>query len=244
MSKKTIITLVIAGVAAFAAVLALIPQFVQAFCPNGRCWWLEQPTPIPPCCPSPSLTTAPINATATSLAQALATAQTLLTANAQTAVAATIPPQPPTATQAPLPTATQVFQPPTVPASINWQHNPILPARQGYVGMVTYTHHDFGGTSLVSNVPVLVANDQILLVSGYSGHLNVASVGDVGQNTHCFLLITRGPFNSTMDLLSSSIEIHSVTQEANSLTWTAEKSWAMKTSVPACANGIDVWVGR
>jgi len=136
--------------------------------------------------------------------------------------------------------------PSTPTASIVWRHNPSLPTSQGYPGAVSYTSRAFPGNSdrdWVYGVEVSVNSRQILLIAGYAG--NLPETGSMGGPTHCFLLITRGPFTSKIDLLAAGVEVHEVAPNADTLTWAAEKVNDLKLANPtSCANDVDVWVGR
>lgn len=140
------------------------------------------------------------------------------------------------------PSFVQVTQ---VTGIISWRHNPDLPGTQGYPGAVRYMKDDYPGNSdsdWVYGIPLSVNSEQILLIAGYSGRLQ--QTGEMGGATHCFLLITRGEFNATIDLLAAGVEVHDVTPEANSLVWAAQKAKELRGANSTCAQEIDIWIGR
>jgi len=126
--------------------------------------------------------------------------------------------------------------------NINWLHNPSLPSPQSYPGYIrTPISRSLTGNN--ENVEFTVSTDQMLMVFGYSGYL--PEIGNVGGETNCFLVITRGPFNSRMNLLSSGLEIHDIGTNANSLVWASQKVADLQKSNPdTCGQRIDLWVGR
>jgi hypothetical protein len=133
----------------------------------------------------------------------------------------------------------------TAQAPFVWRHNPGLPAPQGYPGAISYTKRDFPGNSdrdWVYGIEISASNAQMLLIAGYAG--NLPSIGQMGGASHCFLLITRGPFTSKMDLLSAGVETHELAPNADTLTWAAQKVNDLKAANSSCAQGVDLWVGR
>jgi len=81
------------------------------------------------------------------------------------------------------------------------------------------------------------------MVFGSRGYLS--DVGQLGGITDCFLIITRGPFNSQMDLEEAGLEIHDVDSNANSITWASEKVKDLQQNHPnTCNQGVDLWVGE
>ncbi len=131
----------------------------------------------------------------------------------------------------------------TTVASSGWLHNPTLPSPVGYPGHISYTKQDYPGNSnadWVYGINLSVSDKQILLVAGYAAFF--PPVGNLGGPSHCFLLIGRGPIQSTIDVLAAGIEIHNITQDANVMLWAAQKVKEMREIYPSCASSIDVWV--
>jgi hypothetical protein len=82
----------------------------------------------------------------------------------------------------------------------------------------------------------------MLIIAGFEA--NFAEIGQLGGASDCYLLITRGPMNGKIDLLASGLEIHNVRSSARTFEWAAQKVHDLKLSNTACAQDVDLWVGR
>lgn len=144
-----------------------------------------------------------------------------------------------------LSTVPTITPPPTPFPPITWIHNPDLPAPAGYPGDLGYTQQNYPGTSFVRDIPIPVTGDQILIVHGYAALLpEYPDIGVIGGSSHCFLLMTRGPFSSTIDLKTAAVEVHDADLEAITLVWAAQKVEDMKKDFPTCMQEMDIWIGQ
>ena len=84
---------------------------------------------------------------------------------------------------------------------------------------------------------------QMLMVFGSQGYF--AEIGQLGGTSDCFLVVTRGPFNSKMDLQEAGLEIHDVHSNASSIIWASEKVKDLQQEHPeTCKHGVDLWIGE
>jgi hypothetical protein len=125
-----------------------------------------------------------------------------------------------------------------------WQNNPLLPQPRGYVGEInsTYDYLPNIAKEWSYDVEFSATETQIVIVAGYEAKFD--AIGTLGADSHCYLLITRGPISDKIDLVASSLEVHNVDSSAKTLDWAAQKVHDLKVRYSGCRQEVDLWVGR
>jgi uncharacterized protein YraI len=164
----------------------------------------------------------------------------------------------PTDTPTPKPTDTLIATPPPASptptpvsitwGSVTWLNNPELSAPRGLPGdRGCITEDSYPEEDWVNGISFSITDEQILIVHGSKARLpdDVPDAGIIGRPNNCFLLMTRGPFSSTIDLFEAKLEIHDADSNADTLVWAAQKAHDMRAMyTETCAQGMDIWVGR
>lgn len=129
---------------------------------------------------------------------------------------------------------------------IEWSHNPALPSPDSFQGDLNYTQDKYPDSNWATGIKLSITGSQILIIHGSAARLtDVPRAGPIGSPTNCFLIMTRGPFNSHIDLQTAAVEIHNIDAAANTLHWAAVKVEDMKAANPqTCGQGVDVWIGK
>lgn len=71
------------------------------------------------------------------------------------------------------------------------------------------------------------------------------TIGEIGTETGCFVIASRGPLNLALDLMSADLEVHNVDTTATSLAWAAQKAKDLQEAYPStCGEGLDIAVGK
>lgn len=128
--------------------------------------------------------------------------------------------------------------------NINWQLNPQLPTASGFAGLISsQSTQEFPSSVWSKNVGVSITEGQSILIFG--GLAILPDVGEIGTDTQCFVIVSRGPLDLSIDLMSARMEIYNIDENANSLLWAAQKAVILKDTSPStCGNGLDVLVGK
>jgi hypothetical protein len=127
---------------------------------------------------------------------------------------------------------------------IDWQNNPTLPQASGYEGDInsTYYYLPADPNTWSYGVEFTATETQIVLIAGYEAKFE--ATGRLGTQSHCYLLITRGPISEKIDLVASSLEVHNVDSSAKTLEWAAQKVYELKKDYSGCDQHVDLRVGR
>lgn len=125
-----------------------------------------------------------------------------------------------------------------------WQLNPALPEPNDFIGWKSsQAPMNFETGTWTRNQQVTINDNQLVLI--YGSIANLSPMGEIGTDTNCFLIASRGPSTFTVDLMSAQIEIYEVEQTANSLVWAAQKAKVLAGIYPStCGKGVDVVVGK
>lgn len=156
----------------------------------------------------------------------------------------------PSSLQTTIPTATfssvesSLVDAPTQAITGSWQLNPSLPEARDFIGWKgSQAPIGFESGAWTRNQQVTVNENQLVLVYGSMAVLQ--PIGEIGTDTSCFLVASRGPNAFIIDLMSAQIEVYDVESIANSLAWAAQKVKVLKEIYPStCGKGIDVVVGN
>lgn len=129
-------------------------------------------------------------------------------------------------------------------SDIVWQHNPALPQASGYTGDVDSTHYYLATEpdEWSYGVEFSATETQIVLIAGYEARFD--GLGTLGTESHCYLLITRGPISEKIDMVASDLTVHNVRSNAKTIEWAAQKVYELKKRYSGCDQKVDLWVGR
>ena len=85
-----------------------------------------------------------------------------------------------------------------------WTLNPNLPTSAGSLGSASkHEELDFKSSIWTPDVHITVADNQLLLV--YGGLAHGSTIGELGLDTECFVIASRGPLNITLDIMGSRL---------------------------------------
>lgn len=127
---------------------------------------------------------------------------------------------------------------------IVWQNNPALPQASGYKGDIDFTYYYLptDPREWSYDVEFSATETQIVIIAGYEAKFD--AIGTLGGESHCYLLITRGPITDRIDLVASDLVVHNVDSSAKTLEWAAQKVYELKKDYSGCDQKVDLRVGR